>query len=156
MNKKLKWGAAIVLVMVLAIGFSYFHVGGKEIASLAAMDENCEVEIVRYDSLNVHQPFREYALAGPQIKELKDFLEGSSYTRRFTFLDNVSYNTVSYSIYVYFNERQEVLYLGCMGEDHVFVSSSFEEKDHYDLRIDRKDWQALLEKILQAAELQSA
>lgn len=156
MNKKRKWGAAVILVLAFVIVFSYFHVGGREIASLAAMDENCEVEIVRHDSLDIHQPFREYTLAWPQIKELKEFLEGSSYTRRLTFLDTVSYDTVSYSIYVYFNERQEAMYLGCMGEDHVFVSSSFEEKDHYDLKINRKDWRASLEKILEAAQAESA
>lgn len=158
MNKKLKLGAAaLILLLVLAVGYSYFHVSGKEIASFAAIDENCEVEIVRYDALDVHQPLREYTLAGPQIKELKGFLEGSSYTRRLTFLDKVSYHTpVSYSIYVYFDERQKVLYLGCLGEDHLFVSSSFEEKDYYDLKINRKGWRDMLEKILESAQLQSA
>lgn len=152
MNAKFKWGAvALVLVLVLAVGYSYFYVGGKEIASLAAMDESCEVEIVRHDSLDA-QGGREYTLTGPQIGELKKLLAGSSYTRRLTFLDRVSYNTpVSYSIYIYFDGRREVLFLNCLGEDHLFVSSSFVEKDHYDLIINRKDWKASLENILQAA-----
>lgn len=153
---KYKWGAAaVVLALVLAIGFSYFHVSGKEIASIAAMDGDCEVEVVRHDSL-AQQRFREYTLAEPQVKELKEFLEGGSYTRRLTFLDKVSYTPVSYSIYVYFDERQRVLYLGCWGEDYLFVSSSFEEKDHYELKINRKDWRETLEKILEAAQMESS
>lgn len=154
MNTKRKWAVALVLVLVLAVGYSYFHVGGKEIASFAAIDENCEVEIVRHDSMD-KPSFREYTLAGPQIMELKEFLEGSSYTRRLTFLDGVSYETVSYSIYVYFDGRQKVLYLGCMGKDHLFVSSSFEEKDHYELKFNRRGWRDTLEGILASAQMTS-
>lgn len=155
---KYKWGAAtVVLALALVVEFSYFHVSGREIASFAAIDETCEVEIVRHDAMDVRQPFREYTLAEPKIKELKEFLEGSSYTRRLTFLDKVSYNTpISYSIYIYFDERQRVLYLGCMGKDHIFVSSSFEEKDHYDLKINRNGWRDTLEKILEASQTKSA
>lgn len=150
MNKKLKLGAAaLILLLVLAVGYSYFYVSGKEIASFAAIDENCEVEIVRYDLL-ANEPQREYILAGPQITELKGLLQQSSYTRRLTFLDGFSYDPVSYSIYIYFNGRQEVLFLNCVGGENLFVSSSFEEKDHYELKINRRDWKEFLEKILAA------
>lgn len=142
-----------VLALVLVIGFPYFHVGSKEIASFGAINENCEVEIVRHDSLD-NPAFRTYALEGPQIEQLKRLLMDSSFTRRLNFLNKISYETVSYSIYIYFDERQEVLYLSCWGRDLMFISSSFEGKDHYNnLKMNNKHWKAALEEILQSAQL---
>lgn len=156
MKIKIKWGAAaLVVALVFAMGYSYFHISGRKIASFAAINEDCEVEIVRHDSLD-KPAFREYTLTGPRIMELKQLLEGSSYTRRLTFLDGVSYKTVSYSIYVYFDGRQEVLFLNCMGKDQLFVSSSFEERDRYELKFGRRDWRDALEGILASAQMTSA
>lgn len=150
MNRKLKWGAiALVLALVLAAGYSWLHVSGREIASLAAMDEDCEVVIVRHDMMDP-QGAREYTLTGPQIRELRELLEKSSYTRRLGFLEETSHDSTFYSISVYFDGRQEVLFFGCVGGDFISVFSSFEKKDDYNLKINRKDWKGSLEKILAA------
>lgn len=134
--------------------FFYFHVSGKEIASLAAIDEDCEVVIVRHDLLD-EASNQEYTLAEPQIEELKELLLKSSFTRRLGFLNEFSRDSVFYSIYVNFDDEREYLFFNCVGGDFISVYSSFEEKD-YNLKINGKDWKASLENILKAAQTESA
>lgn len=147
--------AVCLFSLCFIIVFSYFHVGGKEIAGVTAINDTCEVEIVRYDLLDYGTP-QEYVLNAPQIEQLKQLLLDSSFTRRLRFPNEVSHDIISYSIYIYFDERQEVLFLDCLGGDFMLAYSSFEEKDAYDLKINNKDWKAALENILQSAELKSS
>ena len=148
--------AAVFVIAVCGVAaFSYFHVGGRGISSISAIDETCEVKIVKHDMMD-EGGAREYVLKGPQIGELKQLLQESSYTRRLTFLNEVSYDTVSYGIYVFFDDHQEALSLVCTGGDFMSVHSTFEEKDQYDLKINNKDWKTALEEILQSAVLTEA
>lgn len=144
--------AAFFLSFGLLAVFSYFHVDGKEIAGVTTIDKTCEAGIIRHDLLNDAAP-QEYVLEAPQIEQLKQLLLESSFTRRLRFMDNSSHAKVSYSIYIFFNERQDVLLLDCLGGDFMLVSCSFDGKDPYDLKINNKDWQAALENILQSAVL---
>lgn len=149
-NKAL--AAVLLVVLVLFAGFSYFHVSGKEIASAAAINDDCEVRIVRHDML-ASPSFREYSIEGQQIEQLKQLILNSSFSRRLKFLNTNSHDSISYNISIYFHDRQEYLQLNCTGGDFMLVSSSFEEKDHYDLKISSKEWKASLENILESAQL---
>ena len=145
-------GACLLSLCVLTIFF--FRVEGKKITGVTAINETCEVEIIKHDLLDDGTP-QEYVLDAAQIEELKQLLMESTFTRRLSFLNNGSHESVSYSIYIFFNERQEVLSLDCLGGDIMLVSGSFEERDIYDLKINNKAWKTTLESIIQSASLKS-
>ena len=70
----------IIILLIIGIIYSFFHISGWEIKNLRSLSEAESVTLTVYDDSNGENV--EYELSKSQIEKLQTLLKENSYTRR--------------------------------------------------------------------------
>ena len=136
-----------ILVVGIALLYSYFHVAGREIEYAENISaDTCTVTIIRYQHMEWEQR-KEYQLDAVQIERLRELILKSSFTRDLagmvTFKDRDRYD-----IRVIFHNRQNAILIDCIGNEYITVCNQFDGKH---LKIKNPHWKESLEEIIRGA-----
>ena len=127
---KLKKGLSIIIILlIIGLIYSFFHISGWEIRNLNSLSEAESVTLTVYDDSNGESA--EYELSKSQIEKLKTLLKENSYTRRIT-------NTIigvlpdkSYRILANWDDNgQKHLYISMIGGEYIQVIRQFGDNYH--------------------------
>ena len=71
----------VIIVVVVGLVYSFFHIDGREIKNIKKLSSDCKVSVVVSDTYG-NENRQEYELTGKQIEGLKNLLMNNSYKRR--------------------------------------------------------------------------
>ena len=113
----------LILIVVIALCCSYFHVSGNEIEHLAEIDKYCIVTVAQYEHMKWDQR-TEYSLDYESTLELQALLIESDFTRD---LGNyvITKDTARYLITIEFNDNQRHISITVLGNEYIMVSNQF-------------------------------
>ena len=127
---KLKKGLSIIIILlIIGLVYSFFHISGWEIRNLNSLSEAESVTLTVYDDSNGES--LEYELSKNQIQKIQVLLKENSYTRRIS-------NTIigvlpdkSYRILANWNDNgQKHLYISMIGGEYINIARQFGDKYH--------------------------
>ena len=141
MNNKKYIITALVCAVILLTGFFALHTKGEKLFDFSAIDENCQVYVVRADASvseitgTEHKIRHEkFILEGSRRQQVFDFLNNATYRRRVRFdivglvtgiyVDKTSTrDSVSYRIVAVSPEGEEIMHLNTTGCDYISCES---------------------------------
>ena len=114
----------IIILLIIMLVYSFFHISGWEIKNLKSLSEAESVVLTVYDDSTGDNV--EYDLSKNQIEKLQNLLKENSYTRR---LSNTIIGVLpdkTYRILANWNDNgQKHLYISMIGGEYIQVMSQF-------------------------------
>ena len=133
----------LVLLLVVFIVYSWFHVRGSEIDGVQEISDSCTVTVRAYQHLE-YENRTEYTLNSEQIQELKNLILDSSFTR--VLASYVTFEDQNmYDILIDFNNGQDFISIHNIGSEYIAVTNQFGDKH---LKINNPEWKSTLERII--------
>lgn len=119
----------VIVVVVIASIYSFFHISGSEIRNIKRLPDNCSVEVsIRSDK---NDDIIKYDLSADQIETLKNLLMDNSYTRR---LSNTIIGVLPdkrYTIFVNWHDSiTKPIHITIMGNEYISILGQFGSHYH--------------------------
>ena len=119
----------VIVVVVIASIYSFFHISGSEIRNIKRLPDNCSVEVsIRSDK---NDDVIKYDLSADQIETLKNLLMDNSYTRR---LSNTIIGVLPdkrYTIFVNWHDSiTKPIHITIMGNEYISILGQFGSHYH--------------------------
>ena len=138
--------SVIIILLIIALIYSFFHISGWEIKNLNSLTEAESVVLTVYEDSTGESV--EYELSKSQIEKLQTLLKESSYTRR---LSNTIIGVLpdkTYRILANWNDNgQKHLYISMIGGEYIQVMSQFGGSYH---KIKNSDFEKELATIIES------
>lgn len=136
----------IIILLIIGLIYSFFHISGWEIKNLNSLSEAESVTLTVYDDSNGENV--EYELSKSQIEKLQTLLKENSYTRRIS-------NTIigvlpdkTYRILANWDDNgQKLLYISTLGGEYIQFLNQFGSSYH---KIKNPDFEKELIAILES------
>ena len=136
----------IIILLIIMLVYSFFHISGWEIKNLKSLSEAESVVLTIYDDSTGDNV--EYDLSKSQIEKLQNLLKENSYTRR---LSNTIIGVLpdkTYRILANWNDNgQKHLYISKIGGEYIQVSGQFGGSYH---KIKNPDFEKELISIIES------
>ncbi len=136
----------IIILLIIGLIYSFFHISGWEIKNLSSLSEAESVTLTVYDDSNGESV--EYELSKNQIEKIQTLFRENSYTRRIS-------NTIigvlpdkTYRIIANWNDNgQKHLYISMIGGEYIQVMRQFGNSYH---KINNPDFEKELIAIIES------
>lgn len=119
----------IIILLIIGLIYSFFHISGWEIRNLSSLSEAESVTLTVYDDSTGESV--EYELTKSQIEKLQALLKENSYTRR---LSNTIIGVLpdkTYRILANWNDNgQKHLYISMIGGEYINIARQFGDRYH--------------------------
>jgi len=119
----------IIILLIIMLVYSFFHISGWEIKNLKSLSEAESVVLTVYDDSTGDSI--EYELSKSQIEKLQTLLKENSYTRR---LSNTIIGVLpdkTYRILANWNDNgQKHLYISMIGGEYINIARQFGDRYH--------------------------
>ena len=136
----------IIILLIIVLIYSFFHISGCEIKNLNCLSEAESVTLTVYDDSNGENV--EYELSKSQIEKLQTLLKENSYTRRISNTITRVLPDKTYRILANWNDNgQKHLYISMIGGEYIHVIRQFGNSYH---KIKNPDFEKELIAILES------
>lgn len=129
MSKFKKILPIIIILLIVGLIYSFFHISGWEIKNISSLSEAESVNLTVYDDSNGESV--EYELSKGQIEKIQTLFKENSYTRR---LSNTIIGVLpdkSYRILANWDDNgQKHLYISMIGGEYINIARQFGDKYH--------------------------
>lgn len=129
MSKFKKILPIIIILLIVGLIYSFFHISGWEIKNISSLSEAESVNLTVYDDSNGESA--EYELSKGQIEKIQTLFKENSYTRR---LSNTIIGVLpdkSYRILANWDDNgQKHLYISMIGGEYINIARQFGDKYH--------------------------
>ena len=136
----------IIILLIIGLIYSFFHISGWEIRNLSSLSEAESVTLTVYDDSTGESV--EYELTKSQIEKLQALLKENSYTRR---LSNTIIGVLpdkTYRILANWNDNgQKHLYISMIGGEYINIARQFGDRYH---KIKNPDFEKELINIIES------
>ncbi len=124
-----KFLPVIVLFVIIAFTYSFFHIGGKEIKFVDKLSEAKAVTAIVRNEKNNEEV--EYDLNKEQIKYLKKLIEENSYTRRISSTIIGVLPDERYTIFANWDDNgQKHLHISLIGGEYIQILGEYGSHYH--------------------------
>lgn len=117
----------VIIVVVVGLVYSFFHIDGREIKNIKKLSSDCRVSVVVSDTYG-NENRQEYELNANQIEGLKNLLMNNSYKRRLSSTIIGQLPEKDYSILADWDDDgtpQVLLYIKVIGNEYINFSQQF-------------------------------
>lgn len=119
----------IIILLIIGLIYSFFHISGWEIKNLNSLSEAESVTLTVYDDSNGESA--EYELSKSQIEKIQKLFKENSYTRRLSNTIIGALPDKSYRILANWDDNgQKHLYISTIGGEYIQVSRQFGDSYH--------------------------
>lgn len=136
----------IIVIVIILLVYSYFHVAGHEIDGASDISSECVVTITENYSNRENQ--RVYTLNEKQINELKKLILDSYFIRQFSSVVFFESGTNTYSIRIDYNDGRDPLMIDSIGNEYISILNQFNGKH---LKIKNSNWEKTLEELINSS-----
>lgn len=122
----------LIIVLIVGLVYSFFHIDGREIKNIKKLSSDCRVSVIAgetYGNDNRH----EYELNAKQIEGLKNLLMNNSYKRRLSPTIIGQLPEKDYTILADWDKDgtpQVLLYIKIIGNEYINFSQQFNFFNH--------------------------
>ena len=116
----------VIIVVVVGLVYSFFHIDGREIKNIKKLSSDCRVSVVVNDTYG-DENRQEYELNGKQIEALKNLLMNNTYKRRLSSTIIGQLPEKNYTILADWDDGtpQMLLYIKIIGNEYINFSQQF-------------------------------
>lgn len=117
----------VIIVVVVGLVYSFFHIDGREIKNIKKLSPDCRVSVVVSDTYG-NENRQEYELNANQIEGLKNLLMNNSYERRLSSTIIGQLSEKDYTIFADWDDEgkpQVLLYIKIIGNEYINFSQQF-------------------------------
>ncbi len=120
----------IIILVIIAFGYSFIHIDGQEIKFVDELLEAKTVTVIAMDEKN-DDPKVEYDLNIEQIKNLKKLIEENTYTRRMSSTIVGVLPDKRYTIFANWDdEGQKHLQISLLGGEYIQILGEYGDNYH--------------------------
>ncbi len=135
----------IIILVVIAFGYSFFYIDGQEIKFVDELLEAKTVTVIVMNEKN-DDPKVEYDLNRKQIKNLKKLIEENTYTRRMSSTISGVLPDKRYMIFANWDDNgQKHLQISLLGGEYIQILGEYRSNYH---KIKSPDFESELMSIL--------
>jgi len=114
----------LIIVLIVILVYSFFHIDGREIKNIKKLSSDCRVS-VRVSDTYGNGNGQEYELNAKQTEELKNLLMNNSYKRRLSSTIIGQLPEKNYIIFADWDKPQVLLYIKIYGNEYINFSQQF-------------------------------
>ncbi len=117
----------LIIILIVGLVYSFFHIDGREIKNINKLSSECKVSVIVSDTYD-HGNRQEYELNAKQIEGLKNLLMNNSYKRRLSSTIIGQLPEKDYSILARWDKDgtpQMLLYIKIIGSDYINFSQQY-------------------------------
>ena len=114
----------LIIVLIVILVYSFFHIDGREIKNIKKLSSDCRVS-VRVSDTYGNGNGQEYELNAKQTEELKNLLMNNSYKRRLSSTIIGQLPEKNYIIFADWDKPQVLLYIKIYGNEYINFSRQF-------------------------------
>lgn len=120
----------IIILVIIAFGYSFIHIDGQEIEFIDKLLEAKNVTVIVMNEKN-DDPKVEYDLNIEQIKNLKKLIEENTYTRRISSTIVGALPDKRYTIFEKWDDKgQKHLQISLLGGEYIQILGEYEDNYH--------------------------
>ena len=135
----------IIILVIIALTYSFFHIGGREIKFIDKLLEAKTVTVIVMNEENNEKI--EYDLNAEQIQHLKKLIEENSYTRRISSTIIGVLPDKRYTIFANWDDNgQKHLHISLLGGEYIQILGEYGSHYH---KIKNSDFEKELLSILE-------
>ena len=117
----------VIIIVVVGLIYSFFHIDGREIKNIKNLSADCRVSVVVGET-GGNNNRQEYELNAEQIEGLKNLLMNNSYKRRISSTITAQLPEKEYSILVDWDKDgrpQVLLYIKIIGNEYINFNEQY-------------------------------
>ncbi len=117
----------LIVILIIGLVYSFFHIDGREIKNIKNLSSDCRVSVIVNDTYG-HDNRQEYELNSKQIEGLKNLLMNNSYKRRLSSTIIGQLPEKDYQILADWDKDgtpQMLLYIKIIGNEYINFSEQF-------------------------------
>ncbi len=117
----------LIIILIIGLVYSFFHIDGREIKNIKKLSSDCRVS-VRVNDTYGHDNLQEYELNANQIDDLKNLLMNNSYKRRVSSTIIGQLPEKEYSILADWDKDgtpQVLLYIKIIGNEYINFNDQY-------------------------------